>query len=164
MIVKRQFGASFDVLVSKYADPGLPLHTPLSCLAVGVAAVIDEAGVVGLLTCIDDETLVQRQHVEVVGVVLVCLLYPLLAHLHVENLADVLDDEIPRRQILLRLQTPPPSSRVERGSLGILTLLHALVLTESADRAVSRVTLDVDGPVDAGGVVVAGMLRRTLTG
>jgi hypothetical protein len=45
---------------------------------------------------------------------------------------------------------------------GILTLLHALVLTESANWAVFRVTLDVYGSVDAGGVVITGVIWSAL--
>ncbi len=71
MIIECQFSACRDVHSSKYSDASLPLHSPLSRLTVGVAAVVDESGVVGLLTCVDDQTLVQCQHVEVVGVVLV---------------------------------------------------------------------------------------------
>ncbi len=47
---------------------------------------------------------------------------------------------------------------------GVLTLLHALVLTENADWAVFWVTLDVYGSVDAGGVVITGVIWSALAG
>ena len=70
VIVECQFSACRDVYSGKYSNARLSLHSPLSRLTVGVAAVVDESGMVGLLTCVNDQTLVQRQHVEVVGVAL----------------------------------------------------------------------------------------------
>ena len=164
MIVKCQLCAGLDILISEYSNPGLSLHSPLPCLTVGVAAVVDEAGLVGFLPSIDDQALVECEHVEVVGVALMRSLDSLLAHFHVKNLTDVLDHKIANGQILVGFQAPPPTSCVERYCLGILTLLHALVLTESADGAVSWVAFDVNGSVDTGGVVVAWVLWCALAG
>ena len=158
VVIKRQFGACRDVCSSKYSNSRFSLHPPLPCLTIGIAAVVDEPSLVGFLTCVDDQALVQCQHVEVVGVVLVCPLYSLLAHLHVENLSYVLDHKIASREVLVGFQTPPPTSCIKGHGLGVLTLLHALVLAQSADWAVSWVALDVDGSVDAGGVIVTGVI------
>ena len=162
MVVKRQFGTSWNVLASEDSDPWFSSHPPFLRLAVGATAVVDKPSVVGLSSGVDDQTSIQRQHVEVIVVLRVSLLEPLTAHGLIQYLTHILDDEIPDIQIRGCLQTPPPVAGENRLCLGILALLHALVLTQLANGTVLGVALDVYGSVNAGGVLLTRVLRGAL--
>ena len=120
LVVKRELRASLDVVTGKYPDPRLPRHNPLLGVAVGVAAVVDEPRRIGLLSGVNHEPVVEREHVKVRPVPLVCLPQSLLAHLHVQDLPDVLNDKVPFLEVLQDLQAPPPRPRLYHLSLGVL--------------------------------------------
>ena len=111
---------------------------------------VDEASVVRFLLGIDDQPVpaVQRQHVEVLGLRLVCLAQSLPTHLHIQDLSDILHNEISLPDVAGRPQAPPPAPRVEGGGVGVLEAPHLLVVAEETHGAGLGVALHVDGPID----------------
>ena len=77
----------------------------------------------------------------------------------------MVQSSVPQRtDLMVRLQPPSPAAGVERGCVGVLTLLHPLVLAAVSDWACFGVALHVAGPVDADGVVVTGVFNSALAG
>ena len=147
LVVKRYLHAGRDVYFRKYADPGLASHVrPLLRLAVGGAAVINETRVIGLLAGVYHQPSVESEHVEIGRVILVGFPQPLPTHGGVQNLANVLHHEIPRRNLVAGLETPPPGARVEGRGAGVLAAHHSLVLAERPHGAGLGVALYVAGP------------------
>ncbi len=163
MVVKCEFSVCWNVFPSKDADSCFSPDRPLLSFAVRITAVINETCVIRLPACIYHQAWLKCEHIEVSRVVLVRLPQPLLAHLRIQNLTNVFNNEITCRNVMMSLEPPPPAPGVEWVGISILALHHTLVLALFSHWTSVGATLEVTGTIDTCGIIVAWVLGSTLT-
>ena len=76
LIVKGELSVGWNVFNGKNPNPRFPIDSPLLGFAVRAAAVVDEAGVVGLAAGIDHQVALKSEKVEVANITLLRLPEP----------------------------------------------------------------------------------------
>ena len=163
LIIEGQLRTSGNVLNRKYPNPGFAIDRPLLGLTVGTAAVVDEAGVVGLAAGINHQVALKREKVEVGDVALLRLSEPIQTHGHVQDFPNVLHHKISLFDIMSGFESPAPPTSVKGDCVCRLLLSDPLVLTLVSSRTGFGVTFNQEGSVNAVRALCTGSVWCTST-